>query len=832
MTPAKKSSKKAHSTYTTKPLPASALRNTCDPNSLKFETTTDLPDLEFVIGQPRAIRALELGSEVTGQGYNTFVVGIPGSGRTTLSQEYLKRRAKMQPVPDDWCYVNNFENRRHPIALKLPAGLGVVFRQDIESLITRCVRGISQQFESEEYILERDRLVKNLKTNQEVEVTRLQNYVGKFNFVIGRSPYGFILVPASDGKPLTPEDIEKLTPEERNEINQLQSKLDVELEKTLKSLQEMEKIASEKLQELNTRTVTFLIDPLLDTLITKYTGLEGVLKYLGSIRADIIANPLFFKPEKETPTTDFAAQIARKDWQRRYQVNLIVDNSGSEQAPVVVESHPSYTNLIGRIEHEVVFGAARTDFTMIQPGALHKANGGYLVIPARDLLINTYAWEGLKRALRDAEIRIIELGAQSGLLSSVTLEPEPIPLNIKVFLVGTPLLYHLLHSNDEDFSKLFKVRAEFATSMPRTPDTESEYGLFVKSVVLDHKLSPFDRTAVARIIDYSSRLAGHQDKLTTRFGKIADVIREAAYWNRKRNSQENDDLSEGDTRSVTREDVEKAINESIYRNNLMEERIQESITNGTLMIDVTEEAIGQVNALTVIKLSDYSFGYPSRVSATAYAGKGSIADIERQADLGGRIHTKGILILNGLLGERYGRKNPISLSASLTFEQSYEEIEGDSASAAEFIALLSATTRIPLRQDIAITGSINQYGDIQAIGGVNKKIEGFFSTCKAKGLSGTQGVIIPASNELNLMLNDQVVDAVRNGQFHIWSIKTIDEGIHLLTGYEPGELQADDSYPEDTFNHLVLLALEELSKDERGAQDKPPNEASEANISE
>ncbi len=832
MSPVKENSRSAGSTFKAKLLPASALRNSCDPKSLKFKTTSDLPDLEFVIGQPRAIRALELGSEVTGQGYNTFVVGIPGSGRTTLSQEYLKRKAKKQPVPDDWCYVNNFENRRRPSALKLPAGSGVAFRQDIQNLITQCVRGISQQFESEEYILERDRLVKDLKTNQEAEVTRLQNYVGKFNFVIGRSPYGFVLVPASDGKPLTPEDIEKLTSEQRDGINQLQGKLDVELEMTLKRLQELEKIASEKLQELNTRTVSFLLDPLLDILKTKYAGLEAVLKYFETIRTDIIANPQFFKQEKETPTTDYAAMIARKDWQKRYQVNLIVDNSGSEQAPVVVESHPSYTNLIGRIEHEVVLGATKTDFTLIQPGALHKANGGYLVIPARDLLINTYAWEGLKRVLRDGEIRIIDLGVQTGLLSSVTLEPESIPLNIKIFLVGTPLLYYLLHSNDEDFAKLFKVRAEFATTMPRTPETEYEYGLFVNSVVLDNKLSPFDRTAVARIIDYSSRLAGHQEKLTTRFGKIADVIREAAYWSRKQSAQQRQDNSEGSTQVVTGLDVEKAINESIYRSNLIEERIQESITNDTLMIEVTGEAIGQVNALTVIQLSDYSFGHPSRVSATAYAGKGSIADIERQADLGGKIHTKGILILNGLLGERYGRINPINLSASLTFEQSYEEIEGDSASAAEFIALLSAITRIPLRQDIAITGSINQYGGIQAIGGVNKKIEGFFSTCKAKGLTGKQGVIIPASNERNLMLNDEVVEAVRKNRFHIWSIKTIDEGIHLLSGYDPGEPQPDGSYPEDTFNHFVLLGLEELSKDEKGAQDNPSGEENEANTSE
>lgn len=831
MSPTKTSSKSARSITTADLLPVSALRNTCDPESLDFETTDDLPDLEFVIGQPRAIRALELGSEVTGQGYNTFVVGTPGSGRTTLSQEYLKRKAAKQPIPEDWCYINNFENQRRPIALKLPAGSGVLFRKDIQDLIAQCVRGISQQFESKEYVIERDRLVKELKADQEAEFSRLQRYAEKFSFVIGRTPFGFVLVPAKDGKPLAPEDIEQLSSEQRDQIKQLQDKLDLELEKSLKLLRDLEKTASEKLRELNTHTVSFLLDPLLETLNTKYAGLDAVLKFLETIRADIIANPDLFKPDEEGSVTDYASRIAKQDWQRRYQVNVLVDNSGKDEAPVVVESHPSYTNLIGRIEHEVVFGAAKTDFTMIQPGAIHKANGGYLVIPARDLLINNYAWEGLKRVLRDGEIRIIELGAQIGLMSSVTLEPEPIPLNIKVFLVGTPLLYYLLHSNDEDFSKLFKVRAEFATRMDRTPETEYEYGLFVNSVVKDNQLRPFDRTAVARIIDYSSRLAENQNKLTTRFGKIADIVREAAYWNKKPNTQPRVKKHKEGNIVVTRKDVEKAINESVYRSNLIEEHIQESITNNTIMLKVTGKAVGQVNALTIIHLSDYSFGYPSRVTATAYSGKGGIADIERQAELGGRIHTKGILILNGLLGQRYGRTNSLNLSASLTFEQSYEEVEGDSASAAELIALLSAITKIPLRQDIAITGSINQHGDIQAIGGVNNKIEGFFATCKAKGLTGEQGVIIPCSNKVNLMLNNEVIEAVRNEQFHIWSIETIDEGIHLLSGYEPGEPQEDGGYPEGTFNHLVTLALKELAKDEKGVSESTSDEEKEAGTS-
>ena len=824
MSPVKKRSRKASAPTTGNHIPASALQNPCDPKSLKFDTTDELPDLEFVIGQPRAIRALELGSEVTGQGYNTFVLGIPGSGRTTLSQEYLERKAKEEPTPDDWCYVNNFENQRHPIALRLPAGLAVEFRKDIQELITQCERGISQQFESKEYVVERDRLVNELKKNQEAEFIRLQQYVEKFSFVIGRTPFGFVLVPAVEGKPLKPEDIEKLTPEQRAKFNQVQEKLGKELEKSLKRLREMEKTTSEQLSELNTRTVLFLLDPLLEILNTKYAGLEVVLKHLKNIQADIIANPDQFRPEEDSSTTDLGAQMVQRDWQRRYQVNILVDNSGLQGAPVVVESHPSYTNLIGRIEHEVVLGATKTDFTMIQPGALHKANGGYLVIPARDLLINNYAWEGLKRVLRDGEIRIIELGVQIGLISSVTLESEPIPLNIKVVLVGTPLLYYLLRSNDEDFSKLFKVRAEFATTMERTPETEYEYGLFVYSVVNDNQLSPFDRTAVARIIEYSSRLAENQNKLSTRFGKIADLIREAAYWNKKKNSPEGDRTGKEGGLVVTGEDVQRAINESIYRSNLIEEHIQESITNGTLMIDVSDKAIGQVNALSVIQMSDYSFGHPSRVTATAYPGKAGVVDIERQADLGGSIHTKGILIMNGLLGERYGRTNPLSLSASLTFEQSYGEVEGDSASAAEFSALLSAITEIPIRQDMAITGSINQHGEIQAIGGVNKKIEGFFATCKAKGLTGEQSVIIPTSNEKNLMLNNEVIEAVKNKQFHIWSINTIDEGIHLLSGYEPGDRQVDGSYPEGTFNHAVILGLEKFSKAEKGAPESNSKE--------
>lgn len=793
-------------------LPVSALYKYCDPQSLKFNNTDDLPDLEVVIGQPRAIRALDLGSEVTGPGYNTFVLGLPGSGRTTLSREYLDRKAADLPAPQDWCYVNNFDNPRQPKALSLPAGQGQLFVKDISELISTCEREIARTFESKEYRQEHDRLVNELKKKQEAEFVRLQEHVEKFSFVIVRTTFGFVLVPAAEGKPLKPEDVEKLSIDQRAKLEQVQARLSQEVEKSIKFIRELEKQAAERLTELDERTVIFLLKPMLEAIKSNYADLPAVLDHLEAIKVDVITHANQFRlKESEEASQELAGILARKEWARRYEINLLVDNSQLKGAPVVIESHPSYPNLLGRIEHEVVMGGSRTDFTMIRAGALHRANGGYLVIPARDLLINAYAWEGLKRTLRDGEIRIIELSQQLGLLSTVTLEPEPVPLNLKVVLVGTPMLYYLLRAHDEDFAKLFKVRAEFATTMDRTPDTEHEYGLFVKSVVVDNKLPAFDRTAIARIIEFSSRLAEEQGKLSTRFGKIADLVREAAYWARKTDSN-TIEKEQAVKFMVTATSVQRAIDESIYRSNLVEERIQEMIEDETLLISVTGSATGQVNALSVALLGDYAFGRPTRLTAAAYPGKGGVVDIERQAKLGGPIHTKGILILSGLLGARYGQKRPLGISASLTFEQSYDEVEGDSASAAEFYALLSAISEIPLRQDRAITGSINQRGQIQAIGGVNEKIEGFFSTCKALGLTGQQGVIIPVGNVKHLMLNEEVLKAVKQDQFHIWAIQNFEQGVSLLTGYGVGDRQADGSYPEGSFNQAVMHRLSEFAQ--------------------
>lgn len=782
---------------TSNELSVDQLARLCDPDSLAFATTNELPGLQDVIGQPRALRALELGSEVGGIGYNIFVLGIPDSGRTTLTRNYLQRKAALNPAPDDWCYVNNFDNPHQPQALRLPAGQAVKLRKDMQLLIAECKLKVPRVFSVEEYTNARNQLVND--TNEKVtnELSQLEEYVNHYSFIIIKTPYGLFLGPAIEGKPISPDDFEKLTEEQKEKLHKLQEKLSKRMEKTLGRMREIEQATNEELNNLDSRTANFVIHPLIEDLKVKYLGIQPVLTYLDQVQMDLIHNVSRFRVQ----ATSEQNPLEEKEWSVRYEINVLVDQSNRSGAPVVIENQPSYHNLLGSIDHDVILGISYTNFSKIRPGALHRANGGYLILPARDVLINPYAWEGLKRVLRDGEIRMLELGSQMGLVSTSTLEPEPIPLNLKVILVGTPILYYLLRAYDEDFAKLFKVRAEFATDMERDPQSESEYALFVRSVIDENKLLPFDCTAVARIIDHGSRMVENQGKLSTQFGIITDLICESAYWARK-----------GSLECVDASAVQKALDERTYRSSLIEERVQEMIRKDTLIVDVMDMTVGQINALSVSSLDDYFFGRPNRVTASAYAGQGGVIDIERQAELGGPIHTKGVLIISGFLGERYGQNRPLSLSGSLTFEQSYDEVEGDSASAAELIALLSSVSGIPIDQGRAITGSINQHGQIQAIGGVNEKVEGFFKTCSQKGLTGRQGVIIPFANRFNLMLKKEILEAVDKGNFHIWAVKTIGEAVLLLTGCEFGERQSDGAYPKNTFNHAVVSRLESYAQ--------------------
>jgi lon-related putative ATP-dependent protease len=769
-------------------LPTEALIHPCDPDLLDFKTTDELPSLEKVLGQPRALQALEMGSEVSGPGFNTFVSGLPDSGRTSLTRDYIKRKADSEPVPDDWCYVNNFDNPYQPSVLSLPAGKACVFREDIKSLIDRCQQEIQQVFRTNEYIDERNRLTKSVQEAQEAEFQKMQEAANQVNFTIVRTPTGFGLMPTVDGKPITPEELGKLSKEHRKKLTELEEKLEQKALETLKTIREIGEVFRKKIKDLDNYTVLFAVDHLVKAVKEQYQGMRKITEYLDAVQADIVANAASFREDN--------GKALDAQWLNRYEIQVLIDNSDLEGAPVIMESHPTFQNLIGRIEHRLVMGVSQTDFTMIRPGALHRANGGYLLLPAREVLLSPYAWQGLERALRDGEIRILEIGSQLGLISTASLEPEPIPLSVKVILFGTPVLHELLRLHDEDFSKLFKVRAEFATSMDRTDENTRDCALFIKSVVDENKLPPFDNTAVARIIEHSARMAGDHEKLSTRFGQIADLVRESAYWSKK-----------DQDKVVTAKAVDIAIREKDYRSNLSEEMIHEWITKETILIDVTGEAIGQVNALSVLMIGDYAFGRPSRVTASVYPGSEGIIDIEKQAELGGPIHTKGVLIISGLLGRRYGQQYSLSLTARLTFEQSYSGVEGDSASAAELCALLSAIAGIPLRQDRAMTGSVNQLGDIQAIGGVNEKVEGFYTTCKNKGLTGSQGVIIPHANTRNLMLKREVIAAVEDGKFHVWPIRNLDQGLSLLTDKDIGTLQEDGTYPDGTFNRAVDAQL-------------------------
>lgn len=751
-----------------------AARRVCNLSQFEFETTADLPALAEVLGQPRAVAALEFGISIAGHGFNLFALGLPGSGKTTLIHEYLDRLAAGQPVPPDLCYVNNFAEARSPLALQLPAGQAAQFKQAVAGLLDELREAIPKAFEAKEYDNQRDKIVHDMEGKVREELMRLEEHVRKGGFQLMQTSTGLILIPAVNGRPVSESELEALNAEQREKLIKVRDLLGEDVEESLQRKRELEKAAREALHALDTETVTFATQRIVKELRARYAGQAVALAYLDALQADVVSQlDLFRKKEGEAAAAPFPLPTTGEDPFKRYEVNVLVDNRALAGAPVMVESNPTYHNLIGRIEHKAMWGATYTDFTQIKPGALHRANGGYLIIPARECLLNPFAWDGLKRALKDGVIRLEEIGAQYGLVSTVTLEPATVPLNVKVILIGSPLLYYLLNAYDEDFQKLFKVKAEFTTQMDRTPEAEHAYALFVNTIARTDRSRPFDRSAVARVVEYGSRLAGDQAKLSTRFGEITDLIREAAQ------------RAAVDQPVVTACDVRRAEDARRFRQNLLQERLQEAIHQNTILIETTGEAVGQVNGLAVLDMGDYAFGQPSRITATVGPGRGGVISIEREVELSGPIHGKGVLILSGYLLKQYAQRRPLTLNASLVFEQSYGLIEGDSASLAELLALISALADTPLRQDIAVTGSVNQHGQVQPIGGATEKIEGFFEVCRARGLTGTQGVLIPVGNQRHLMLRDEVVEALQAGQFQLWAAATVDEALALFTGREP-----------------------------------------------
>jgi predicted ATP-dependent protease len=760
-------------------LAAAEVRRKCDPASLGFETTASLPPLSEVLGQPRAVAALEFGASISSPGFNLFALGQPGSGRTTLIREYLEHCAASQTTPPDLCYVFNFADARRPLPLELPPGRALEFKKDMDAFVEELKAEIPRAFEAEEYTRHRDHVFQELEDERRSKITQIEEHAEKAGFQLMKGPGGLLLVPAVNGKPIGEQELAQLKPEDREKIDRVRASVQRETEELLRGIRELEKGARDALRALDTETAAFATRHVMEDLRAHYRDQPAVLEYLAAVQADVTAHADDFRKshDAETPPP-LAGLIPDLDRPRvRYQVNVMVHNGGRTGAPVILESNPTYHNLTGRIEQIATLGGAITDHTMIKAGALHRANGGYLILPARECLMNPFAWEGIKRALKDGELRVEELGAQLSMFSTVTLGPEPVRLQVKVVLIGSPSLYYLLQAYDEDFPKLFKVKADFTTRMPRETESERAYALFVRTIAQQDKTAPFESAAVARVIEYGSRAVEDQEQLSTRFGEIADLIREAGHQ-AGRNSHA----------AVTADDVRAAERARQRRQNLMEERMQEEMLKGTVLIEIEGSAVGRINGLSVLSLGDYSFGHPVRLTATIAPGRRGVVSIEREVELSGPIHGKGVLILGGYLLRQYGQCGPLSLSASLVFEQSYGMVEGDSASLAELCVLLSAAADAPLRQDVAVTGSVNQHGQVQPVGGVTEKIEGFFDACRARGLSGTQGVIIPASNRRHLMLRDEVVDAVNQGQFHVWSVSSADEALQLLTGTDAGSL--------------------------------------------
>lgn len=745
------------------------LRKYCDKNIFKFRTTEELQPVEYLIGQDRALNAINFSLDIKVDGYNLYVSGIPGSGRTTSIRKIVEEKAKSEKTPDDLIYVYNFKNPDKPNLIKFPAGRGNFFAKDIDELMSTIRKAIPKAFEAEDYEKRRNEVVKRFQLEKEKILQEVETMAKDKGFLIQLTPTGVLTVPLQNGQPLKPEDFSKLPPEEQKRIQKEGEKLLEEINEVVSKLKKIDKKIFESLKDLDIEIAVFAIGHLLKDLIKKYEDIPEVSDYLESLKDDVIENLPFFREAKKSEETE--------EFLKRYKINVFVDNSKTKGAPVIYEINPTYYNLFGGIDYENRMGFMITNFNLIKAGSIHRANGGYIIINALDLLINQFSWDTLKRTLKNKESIIENPLEQFKVIPTVSIKPEPIPINLKVILIGTPYIYYLLYYYDDDFKKLFKVKADFDTEMDRNEENMLKYVNFISSYVKKSNLKHLTRDAVSEVIDYGSRIVEDQNKVTTRFQIIGDLITEANYWADKENSKYVEDKH-----------IIKAIEEKEYRSNLIEKKMHELIKDGTILIDVDGEKVGQINGLAIISLGDFAFGRPTKITADISMGAKGVVNIEREVKLSGRIHDKGIMILSGFLGERYAKDKPLSLSATLTFEQSYEEVEGDSASSAELYALISSIADIPIKQYYAVTGSVNQKGEIQPIGGVNSKIEGFFEACKIKGLNGKQGVIIPYQNKKDLMLKKEVIDAVKDGKFHIYAIKTIDEGLEILTGLSSKEI--------------------------------------------
>lgn len=771
-----------------------------DPATLPFKTTEDLESLNEVIGQQRAISAIELGIEVNKSGFNLFALGPAGIGKQSTIMQYLTRRAESQPTPDDWCYVNNFDNPQKPHALRLPAGKGHELCLDMQKLIDDTKTSMPVAFEAENYQKQLQQIQDKYEQQRAEAFSKLSEEASADSIALIRGPQGFVLAPVVNGKAIDHKEFIKLSEQEQKRINVLIERYEDRLNSLLQKMPQLAREERTEIRKLVWDTATRTVEGLVASLLEKHRDLPDVCQYLTNVKHDIAENVDDFIEQQATPEL---LELARGDAPqfRKYEVNLLIDNKETIGAPIIYEDNPAYSKLTGRMEYESHMGTLVTDFTHIKPGALHTANGGYLLLDGLELLQQPFAWDALKRILYANKISIQSIGTLYGMMDTASLEPQPIPLDIKIVLLGERFLYYALLQYDPGFKELFKVAADFEEEMDRTPENIAQFSRLLAHLVKKEDLLPFDARAVARVIEFSARLASDSEKLSTHLHSIVDLLEEASHWARKNGGQQ-----------VRSDNVQKAIDEQIYRLSRVKEKLGSEIQRDTLLIDTDGEQIGSINGLAVIDLSNYRFGYPTRITATTRLGSGKVIDIEREVKLGGAIHSKGVLILSAFLASRYCKDIPLSLSASLTFEQSYGRVDGDSASMAELCVLMSSLANAPIRQSLAITGSVSQLGHAQPIGGVNEKIEGFYDICLARGLNGEHGVIIPASNVKHLMLRHDVVEAAREGRFHVYAVENVDQAIEILTGLPAGRLDSQGQFPKGTVNQLIEQKLARLSE--------------------
>ncbi len=779
-----------------------ALRAPFDPEQLPFQDTSELAPLDTVIGQQRAVRAMDFGLNIHDRGYNIFVLGVPGTGKSTIAQAMIRKVAEAQPRPDDWCYLHNFSDPSRPQALRLPAGQGRELQRDMERLIAQLRAALPKVFQSKDYDDEHRQIEDGFGKAHQALTTQLEELAQRLSYLIRDTPMGMIVLPIHNGKPLSEEQLEALAPERRAEIQRHGEELHGHIHSYHQNVRLLREETEHRIDDLNRRAAGHASANAVERLKQRYGAVARLGEYIQSVQEDILEHVKDFLPDREGVPRIVGLELEpEQKGMTRYAVNVVVDNASAHGAPVIEETNPTYINLIGRIERRGHLGTFYTDFTLIKAGSVLQANGGYLLLDALDVLRSPFAWDALKRVLKNQEVKIEDLAEQYGVTAGGGLKAEPIPVQLRVVLLGSPLIYYLLQAYDDDFGKIFKVKVDFDTAAPSTDAAPLAYARFVARHCRDEGLPHFDRAAVAAVLEQARRWADDQRKLSLRFSDLADLVHEAAHWAR----------ADGRER-VAAEHVPRAVAEKVQRSNLLEDRIQELIAAGTLKVDVTGAVVGQVNGLSIYDLGDYRFGRPTRITAQVFLGRSGVVDLEREAKLSGPTHSKGVLILSGFLGGRYAQNMPLALSASLCFEQSYGEVEGDSASAAELIALLSGLAAVPIQQGIALTGAVDQRGELQAIGGVNEKIEGFFAVCNAFGLTGEQGVVIPRANQKHLMLNDAVVGAVAAGRFHIWAVDRVDDAVTILTGVPAGSAGPDGTFPPGSVNALVqqrLIAMAE-----------------------